>query len=74
MFTASDLMGVVNPTPADMVDHAGHMLGAAAGLAFVTARFYQMRGTSHGIANGVRGPLPVLAIFHQYKKHVVWRR
>jgi len=56
LYTLSDLMGVVDPEPVDLTDHAGHLAGAGAGLLYVWSRWTWLCRIS---GSGVSGPLPI---------------
>jgi membrane associated rhomboid family serine protease len=55
LYVGSDLMGIVAPSGSDRVDHAAHLAGAAAGVAFVMVRL-RLRNASlmrHGLPTEV---------------------
>jgi len=55
LYVGSDLMGLVAPSGSDKVDHAAHLAGAAAGIAFVAVRLRLRNASliSHGLPTEV---------------------
>lgn len=58
IYTCSDILGIVDPDPVNLIDHAGHLAGAGMGLLYVWYRWAR--------CSGVRGALPILAYWRSF--------